>query len=149
MSYNPIYASKVSLGSSRQTQTGYVNGTASSFSAGTPVSVNSVGNMVLLDVSNEALVQGFLGLTSIAAPSGAQGLVVNAGRLEGFNLGFSIGDAIYAGPTPGTLTNVKPDLTVTGWSSGMFIYFLGAYVSNQFDSTLYDIQLMPTLIGQL
>lgn len=119
-------------------------------SIATPVSVNASGNMVLLDVTSEASMQGILGLTSISTPSSATGLVVNSGRLEGITLaGFAVGDAVYAGVTPGTLTNIKPDLNASGWASGYFVYFFGVYVVNQFNPALNDIQLMPTLIGQL
>lgn len=150
MSYSPNFRGSVGNGSSRQNQTGYINGTLSTIAMATPVSVNSSGNMVLLDVSSEASAQGFLGLTSISTPSTALGLVANSGRLEGITLGgFTVGDAVYAGPTPGTLTNVKPDRTAPGWSAGMFVLFLGCYVVNQFNPGLHDIQLMPTLIGQL
>jgi hypothetical protein len=150
MGYNPSFAGTVANGSSRQTQSGgFTNGTGSTIAIGTPVSTNTVGNMVLLDVTNEALVNAFIGLTSIRVPANAEGLVVNAGRLEGINLGFSVGDPVYAGITPGSLTNIKPDLTVSGWNSGDFVIFLGCYVKNQFTSGLYDIQLMPTIVGQL
>lgn len=150
MGYNPNFSGSVGKGSSRQTQTTYTNGTVSTIPIATPVSVNGAGNMVLLDVTSEASVQGALGLTSIATPSAADGLVVNSGRLEGITLaGFSVGDAVYAGRTLGTLTNVKPDLSVLGWSAGNFVYFFGVYVVNQFNPALHDIQLMPTFIGQL
>lgn len=150
MGYNPAFRGKVSDGSSRQTQTGYLNGTLITMPIASPVSVNSAGNMVLLDVTSETSVQGLIGLTSIACPSAATGLVCNAGRLEGITLGgFSVGDAIYAGQTPGALTNVKPDLAVSGWVGGMFVVFFGVYVINQFDPGLHDIQLMPTVVGQL
>lgn len=150
MGYDPTWTSLVGKGSSRQTQTGYVNGTVSTIALGTPVSVNSSGNMVLLDVTSEASVQGLLGLTSISTPTTAVGLVANSGRLEGVTLGgFTVGDAVYAGTTPGSVTKVKPDITVSGWSSGMFVIFLGVYVVNEFNPALHDIQLMPAVIGQL
>lgn len=150
MGYNPIFRGSVGKGSSRQNQTGYTNGTPSTIAIATPVSINVGGNMIPLDVTDETSAQGFLGLTSISTPSAASGLVVNSGRLEGLSLvGFTVGDAVYAGPTPGSLTNVKPDRSAPGWSAGMFVIFLGCYVVNQFNGGLNDIQLMPTLIGVL
>lgn len=150
MSYSPNFRGSVGKGSSRQNQTGYINGTLSTLDISTPVSVNVSGNMLPLDVSDEASAQGFLGLVSISTPASATGLVVNSGRLEGITLvGFTVGDAVYAGPTPGSLTNVKPDRSAPGWSEGMFVIFLGCYVVNQFNGGLHDIQLMPTLIGVL
>jgi hypothetical protein len=117
----------------------------------TAVSSNTSSQMVLTDVSNEASAEGWVGLVEVATPSAATGQVLTDGRLQNIpsSLGFSNGDPIWVGNTPGTLTNVRPDLTVMGWASGDYVLFVGIVVANQFNPTLQDIQLSRQIIGQL
>lgn len=150
MSYNPLYSGSNAAGTASGTATGYQNGTGSTIALGTVVSTNTSGQLVLTDVSNEALVEAWLGLSTMSIPSAANGQVISDGRLENISLGlgFSIGDPIWVGITPGSLTNVKPDLTVSGWVAGMFILFVGVVVKNQFNPSAQDIQLLRQIIGQ-
>lgn len=151
MSYSANSRGTLFKGGSRQTSTGYQNGTMSTMTAATLVSSNSVGNAVLLDVSSESLVESFIGLTADSIISGASGQIVSDGRLENIplGLGFSIGDTLWAGVIPGSLTNVKPDLDAPGWTIGMFVVFIGVVVKNEFNGAQQDIQLSRTIIGQL
>jgi hypothetical protein len=151
MGYNPLAQGGTFQGSSRQTQTLYQNGTALTVPAATPVSQGAGSNFILVDITNEATVEGFVGLTASSLPSAASGLVTSDGRLENIPLGlsFSIGDALWVGLTPGTLTNVKPDLTQVGWAEGMYVIFIGVVVQNQFNPSLQDIQIFKQIVGQL
>jgi hypothetical protein len=151
MGYNPLIRGANPNISSRATSTGYQNGTGANMNACAPVSANTAGNIVYTDPSVESLVTSFVGLTQIALPSGASGQVVSDGRIENIpiDLGFAIGDAIYLGLTPGSLTNVKPDINATGWSEGMFVVFVGVVVPNEFDTEEQDIQLNRIIVGQL
>lgn len=151
MGYNPTWQGAVGVGSSRQTQTLYQNGTVSTVPAATLVSQGTGANFLLMDVTDEVKVEAFLGLTSTSIPSSASGLVTSDGRIENIplGLGFAIGDAIYAGLTPGSLTNVKPDLSVIGWNAGYFVIFIGVVVQNQFNPSNQDIQLFKQIVGQL
>lgn len=151
MSYSPLWRGKNSNGSAYGNASGYQNGTASTMPIGTAVSTNTSGQIVLTDVSNEALSEGWVGLTSVDLPTAASGLVSSDGRLQNIpsSLGFSVGDPIWVGPTPGSLTNVKPDLSAMGWASGDFVLFVGVVVSNEFNPSLQDIQLFRQVIGQL
>jgi hypothetical protein len=117
----------------------------------TPVSANTGGQIVLTDVTDEELSEGWLGLTDAAIPTTATGQVVTDGRIQNIpsGLGFSVGDPIWVGNTPGTLTNVRPDLTVLGWSVGDYVLFVGVVVQNQFNPSLQDIQISRQIIGQL
>lgn len=151
MGFNPTWQGTTGAGSSRQTQTLYQNGTGSTQPIAAVVSQGTGANFVLTDVSNEATVEAFLGLTAASIPNAASGLVCSDGRLENIplGLGFAVGDALWVDLTPGGLTNVKPDLTVLGWTTGMFVIFIGVVVQNQFNPSNQDIQLFKQIIGQL
>jgi len=148
MSYNPNFTGASAV-ASRQLQTGYVNGTGSTIAICVPVSTNTSGQIVLTDVSNEALSLGFVGLTNIAIPSAANGGVINGGRLQNVTTGFAVGDAIYVGSTPGTLTNVKPNAGSNGFVALDFVIFVGVLVKNEFNPSQTDIQLFTQIVGQL
>lgn len=150
MTYSPGFRGTVGKGSARQTQTGYQNGTGSTMPVAAPVSTNASGQLILVDVSSEAISEAMVGLTSQSIPSAASGQVVSDGRLENIplGLGFSVGDPIWVGLS-GTLTKVKPDLSVIGWSAGYFVIFVGVVVKNEFNPANQDIQLMRQIIGQL
>ncbi len=130
---------------------GYQNGTISAIALGTAVSTNTSGQLVLTDVSNEALSEGWLGLAAFRIPSAAIGQVATDGRIQNIptSLGFSVGDPIWVGNTPGTLTNVRPDLTISGWVSGDYVLFVGVVVQNQYNPSAQDIQISRQIIGQL
>lgn len=151
MSYSPNFRGIIGKGSSRQNQTGYQNGTGGTMPVATPVATNLSGQLVLMDVSDENTVETMLGLTSESIPSAANGQVVSEGRLENIpiSLGFAVRDILYVGPTPGSLTNVKPDVSVPGWSAGMFVILVGVVVKNEFNPSNQDIQLFRQIIGQL
>lgn len=150
MSYSPNYRGNSGKGSSRQTQTGYTNGTGSTISAASPV-YSTASGIGPLDVSSTATIEKFAGLVSADLPSAAHGLVVSDGRVENIplGLGFALGDAIWAGTAPGSLTNVKPDYSAPGWSAGMWVIFLGVVVVNEFDPLKQDIQLFKQIVGRL
>ncbi len=151
MGFNPTWQGPNGLGSSTSIQTLYQNGTGSTAPVATVVSQGTGANFVLTDVTNEATVETFLGLVAASTPAATNGLVGSDGRIQGIpsGLGFSIGDALWVGLTPGSLTNVKPDLTVSGWNSGYFVIFIGVVVQNQFNPSLQDIQMFKQIIGQL
>lgn len=152
MAYNPNFRGNNAKGSSTSNASTYQNSTVSTMPVATAVSKGASSNqMVLVDVTDENTVERWLGLTSESVPSSASGLVSGEGRLENIplGLGFSIGDTLWAGVTPGSLTNVKPDLSQPGWASGYFVLFVGVVVQNQFNPGLQDIQIFRQLIGQL
>ncbi len=130
---------------------GYQNGTVSTMAVATPVSTNTSGQIVLTDVSDESLSEGWIGLTAVSLPSTAIGQVATDGRIQNIpsGLGFAVGDPIWVGNTPGTLTNVRPDLTVGGWVSGDYVLFVGVVVQNEYNPSNQDIQISRQIIGQL
>lgn len=148
MTYSPVSYQKTGAGSARATITSYQNGTVSQIDKGTPVSVDASGTLLPTDISNEASIHSLVGIASMNIPSAANGLVADNGRLEGVTSSFAIGDALYIN-FDGTLTNVKPDLSIPGFTHGMFCVFAGVLVKNEFNPALKDIKLMISVVGQL
>lgn len=151
MSYSPNFRGTMSLAPSLANSSTYTNGVGSQVSIATPVSQGVGANFVLLDVTNESTVESFLGLTSQVIPSAASGTVMSEGRLENIplGLGLAVGDTLWAGTSPGTMTTTKPDVSQPGWSAGMWVVFLGVVVQNQFNPSNQDIQIFKQIIGQL
>ena len=148
MSYTTNTVGSQFYGSARSLASGYANGTGATLTQSTPVSVNTSGQMIPVDITSDASVAGLIGLVQQDTPTTAVGLVTDSGRLENITTSFSVGDAVYIN-FDGTLTNVRPDITVSGWVSGMYMVFIGVIVSNQFNPSLKDIKIYLDVIGQL
>lgn len=148
MGYNPSASGTAFKGSSRSISTNYTNASGALLPMASVVSANASGQIVVIDLTSDTSVGRFLGLTSVDMPAAAQGGVVNAGRLENVTTSFAVGDALYVN-YDGTLTNVKPDYGVGSFVAGYYVIFIGVIVKNEFNTSLYDIQLMPQVIGQL
>lgn len=144
-SFNPATATAASAAS------GYQNGIGSAIALATPVSTSNGGLLLLTDVTSEASAEGWLGLASMTIPSTAFGQVASDGRIQNIpsGLGFSVGDPIWVGNTPGTLTNVRPNTGTAGWETGYYVLFVGVVVKNEFNPSNQDIQLSRQIIGQL
>ena len=151
MSYSPLFRGNPANASVGSTGSGYQNGIGSTILAATAVSTSTSGLLVLTDVSSETLSEAWLGLASESIPSAAFGQVASDGRLQNIplGLGFSVGDPIWVGTTPGSLTNVKPSIGIGAWASGYFVLFVGVVVQNEFNPSQQDIQLCRQVIGQL
>lgn len=150
MTYSPNFRGTTARGSARSDQTRYENGTGLTMTKASPVSTDTSGNLILVDVSVEATVRRMVGLTAESIAPAVLGQVCSDGRLENIpgGLGFAIGDTIWVAPS-GTLTNVKPDLSVFGWASGYWVIFVGVVVENEFNALQQDLQLQRQVIGQL
>jgi hypothetical protein len=154
MSYSPNFVGANAKGSSRSLQTSYQNGEAYSLTQGMPVCVNTVGNMVHVDVTSDANVAGIVGVVApVSVVTGAVGEVMDIGRLENFTTSFSCGDAIYIN-TDGTLMNVRPDIgvqygTATAFAEGDYVVFVGVIVQNQYNTQLLDLKVYMDVVGQL
>lgn len=151
MTYSPLFRGKNSAGTALGSASGYQNSSGSAIQIGAAVSINTSGQIVLTDVGNEASASGWVGLMAEVTPDGATGLAISDGRLQNIplSMGFSVGDPIWVGNIPGTLTNIKPDLSGVNWFAGDFILFVGVVVKNEFNPTQQDIQLSRQIIGQV
>jgi hypothetical protein len=151
LGFNPTWQGPNGTGSSSSTATGYQNGTGATTLIGTPVAQGTGANFILLDVTNETSVEAYIGLATAAIPASTTGQIASDGRVQNIDasFGLTVGDPVYAGLTPGSLTNTKPDLTVSGWTVGMFVIFIGVVVQNQFNPSNQDIQIFKQIVGQL
>jgi hypothetical protein len=150
MSYAPQFSGSTATVPSSGTATDYTNSSGSTITTATPVSSNTSGQIAPTDVSSEASVLSWVGLASTNISNTALGQVASDGRITNIpsGLGFATGDPIWIG-VGGTLTNIKPDLTASGWHTGYWVCFVGVVVKNQFNGSQQDIQLLRQVIGQL
>lgn len=148
MSYSPAFRGNTAQGSSKALASGYQNGTLSTITKGTPVSVGVSGQVSPTDVTNEASVLALVGLMSVNTPSAANGTITDAGRLENITTSFAAGDPVWIA-VGGGLTNVKPNIGGGGFLSGHFVVFIGVIVVNEFNALQKDVQLMKFIVGQL
>lgn len=148
MTYSPLFFFAQSKGSSRQTSTNYQNASGFTINKSTPVSLNSSGQLVVIDVTSQASVQAMVGLAGIDIPNAATGAVIDNGRLEDVTTSSAVRDILYVSKTGG-LTNVKPEIGVGGFVSGDFVVLVGVVIANEFNGSLKDIKLMINVIGRL
>lgn len=152
MSYNPATDGSTTsppfAGSARSLASGYQNASGGTLAKATPVSVNASGQLIAVNVSNEAIVQAMVGLTTASIPNAANGQITDSGRLENVTSSFTPGDALYVAKD-GSVTNLKPDIGAGGFVSGDFVIFIGVLVKNEFVPSNLDIKLMISLVGQL
>lgn len=148
MSYSPKFRGTLGQGSSRQLATNYINGLGSILVKGTPVSTNTSGQMILVDVSDQVSVQRLVGVCAADTSSGASGQVVDGGRLEDVTTSYTVGTSLYIDKT-GAISSVVPSVGVGSFTFGDFAIFVGVVVKNEFDPTKKDIKLMLSVIAQL
>ena len=149
MSYSPYFLNAQAKGSVKGVASNFTNASGSSMVKGTPAAINTNSQLVTVDVSNEANVLAFVGLTNVIIPASATGGVQDTGRLEDVTFpSFNLGDPLWIGKD-GNLTNAKPEIGVGGFVDGDFVVFVGVFVRNEFTSTLRDIKLAIELVGRL
>jgi hypothetical protein len=148
MTYSPNFRGTEAKGYTRVTQSGYTNGTLSTITIGTPVSINGSGVLTPVDVTSEASVSSMVGAAAENIASAATGAVADDGRIQNITTAFNIGDALYVDKT-GALTNIKPDIGVNGFTHGDFVVFAGVIVPNETNISLKDLKLVLCVVGQL
>jgi hypothetical protein len=149
MSYSPYFLNAQSSGSSKSTASNFINASGITLNKGTPVSVNTSGQITNINVSSESSVLAMVGLTNTDLPASANGGIQDNGRLENVTYpSFNIGDPLWVSKT-GSLTNSKPEIGVDGFVDGDWVIFVGVFVKNEFMPTYRDIKLAIEIIGQL
>jgi hypothetical protein len=134
-----------------QTFSIFANASGSSIPAVAVVAQGGSNDIVLVDVSNESTVFNIIGLTNGVIPNGGTGAVISDGRFQNIpsGLGLTVGQPLWVGSTPGTLTTTKPQVGFNGFVEEDFIIFVGVVVQNQFNPSNQDIQVSKQIIGQL
>ncbi|MCG3175462.1 MAG: hypothetical protein MOGMAGMI_00391 [Candidatus Omnitrophica bacterium] len=126
----------------------FVNGTLSTLSKGALVSIDSDGELELIDVSDEQSVDSFVGIVYEDIDSLASGDVVVSGRLENITTSIAVGQAVYISKT-GTLTTDKPNIGVNDFEAGDFVVKVGLIVKNKDNPLQKDLLVRVSTPKQL
>ena len=149
MSYIPFNTIKTLIESSGvATQSTVVNGSGETIPALTPVSVNYMGTLQGIDVSDETSALTVIGVTIASIPNGQSGVVVTQGRIVDVALSFNVGDYIYVSKT-GELMNYLPETGEGGFSVGDYIIRIGVIAKNESNPAKKDMFVGISIIGQL
>lgn len=148
MSYSPAFFNQNSNGSVKTTGSQFMNASGSTLAIGTPVCVNASSQLIKIDVTDEASVKAIVGVAGIAIPNGANGQVMDNGRVQNIVTSFAIRSVVYIDKTGG-LTNIPPEPGVNGFAVGDFVVLVGVIVQNEFNGAQKDLKLMINIIGQL
>lgn len=123
------------------------NNTGSTIPKFMPVKVTSLG-MGLIDISSEADVDAFSGVTNSSVPDGSSGVVVTAGQVYDTGLSYAPGTILYVSKSGG-ISDSKPTVGVDGFVQGDYSIRIGVVVENASNPSLRDVILMISTIGQL
>lgn len=138
--YNALTASGVS--DSRPNNTGV------SINKGTPVRMNSSGELDFIDVSIEAQALSVSGVAAESIPDGSSGVMITSGKVSNITTSAVFGDFMYIDKT-GNLTNIKPSIGVNSFVSGDFVVSVGVIAKNSDNPSNKDLVIIIDVIGQL
>lgn len=124
------------------------NNTGGLIQKGTPLTINSSGELDGVDVSVEADSLSIMGVAETNIPDGQSGEFVNSGKLADLTTTAAFGDVLYVDKSGG-LTNVKPSLGVGGFVVGDLVIIVGVVAKNVDNPSLKDLLLNINIIGQL
>lgn len=119
---------------------------------GTPVSINALGTLTSVDITDEASSYAFCGITSVDTLLGGSANVLTAGSVlydipAAYGLTGQWGKPIFVSHT-GDLTMVKPEIGVGGFLTQDFIVNVGITTKNP-STGLTDLILNPRIVGRL
>jgi hypothetical protein len=119
---------------------------------GTPVSINALGSLVAVDITDEDSAYAFCGIASVDTLVGGSANVLTAGSVlydipAVYGLTGQWGKPIFVSHT-GDLTMVKPEIGVGGFLSLDFIVSVGVTTKNTSTGTT-DLILNPRIVGRL
>jgi len=125
-----------------------LNNTGSIILKATPTSVNSSGDMDLVDVSNESQVRSCIGLTTNSVDDGNYGFITTKGVLKNISTFMPFGSVVYIAKN-GSLTNSKPTQGIDGFVTGDFSVKVGVIVKDRDNplqkNLVVDVQVVEQL----
>ena len=148
MSYSSASRNLNPTGNAKSLQSTYINGTIGTLSAGTIVSVDSAGQILPVDITQDVSVDAIVGVVMIDSLTGASTQVIDVGRILNFTTAYIVGTALFIDPT-GALTDVKPADGVGGFHVGMNCIFVGVIVQNESNPSLKDLKVLINKVGKL
>jgi hypothetical protein len=146
MTYRP-YSQIVGLVDLSTVKTSLLNSSGLTILEHTPVKINTNGDLMLLDVSNEEDVFSFVGISDNTILSGTYGDIVTQGRVVNV-AGFDFGDYVYVSKSGG-LTHALPSEGISGFVAGDWVIRVGVVAKNPSDPLLKDLLINPQIVGQL
>ena len=124
------------------------NNTGATITKGTPVRINTSGELDFIDVSLEDESINVAGVTTQDILDGANGDFLNSGKIPNITTTASFGDTVYVSKT-GTLTSTKPSIGVDSFVSGDLVIQVGVIAKNISNPVLKDLIVNIDIIGQL
>jgi len=119
---------------------------------GYPVTINSFGELAVVDITDEDSSYAFCGIAAVDCLIGGTASLAVSGNVfydlpSAFGLTGQWGKPIFVSHS-GTLTMTKPTVGVGGFLSGDYILFVGVTTKNTSSGTT-DLILNPRVVGQL
>lgn len=124
------------------------NNTGVTIPKGTPVRMNSSGELDFVDVSIESQALSVAGVVSADVPNATSGPIITSGKVADITTSAAFGDLMFIDKT-GNLTNIKPSMGVNGFTTGDFVISIGVVAKNLDNPSLKDLILMVNIVGQL
>ncbi len=124
------------------------NNSGVTFNKGTPVRINSNGELDFINVSVEAEALAVAGVVSETILDGNPGTFLNSGKIEDVTTSANFGDTLYISKS-GALTDTKPSIGVGGFVASDFVISIGVVAKNESNPSLKDLVLNVDVIGQL
>lgn len=144
MSYDPTSGTPVMARSTAKTSS---NNTGSTIAKFMPVKITASG-MDLIDISDEADVDAFGGVTAASVGDGQSGEIVTSGLVTDTGLSYNAGERLFVSKSGG-VTNLKPSVGVGGFVEGDWVIALGVVSLNEGNPTLKDVIVFIEIKGQL
>ena len=137
-------------GTSLASQPSLINQTGTLLAKGTPVRINNLGYLDIIDPSQEDQALACIGLVVSGIANTASGPVITNGLLTDIGgIGsFSYGDVLYLSKAGG-VTNTKPSIGSGGFVSGDFVVRLGVVSRNITTPSNKDLIVNVQIVGQL
>lgn len=124
------------------------NNTGTSIPKGTPVRINTSGELDFIDVTNENEILNIAGVATQTIPNGSNGFFSSSGKIEDITTTADFGDFVFVSKS-GNITNTKPSIGIGGFVSGDFIVSVGVVAKNQSNPVLKDLLINIDIQGQL
>jgi len=129
-------------------KTQLINNSGATIQPITPIRLNAVGQLALIDPSNQDQVFDGIGLTSASIANGTSGDVVTDGRIENVTTAYNVGSTLYVSKI-GILTDQKPTIGTNGFVSGDYIVVAAKVVANIDTPANKDVIVNYKIIGTL
>ena len=124
------------------------NNTGSLIPAFTPVSVNSSGQLQLVDVTTLNNAIAFIGITVSSIANGTSGPIIISGILSNITTSIAYGTSVWVDIT-GNLTSVMPQIGVNSFTSGDAVLKVGVITQDAFSPGQKNIVINCQFIATL